>query len=663
MINEFSKLIVLNRRLEPIADLENAFDLTEDERINTIGHMQFALPYNDHKNQYCEPFNYVRNPGGELYRIMMDSKTITETGDWEYRVEHVFSTLADKTIQRPIVLGGVGAQGTTAAVLKHLLNMQDVRNWVLGECDFNFNFEYGFLGESLLSSILDVPHHFVEPFQWTFDTSRHPFVLNLKRLTPNADPEIYIETGKNRIKAVRHRDQTTVCTRLYPYGYGEYPNRLTIESVNNGVEFLQSPPEIFNRYPNAIERTFVDRRIQNPQSLLEIGQAILNEAQVPFEEYEVELTELGGDPFSTPALGKLAEMVGFKRALITGIKWEHKEIPKCTVTLANRPRNIADEVLQLRNRVRIESTYAQGVTQFWQAHKSENATPQRAASLPLFIPGSMRVINFVTVNIEVRPFEIPIAGRQTELAGAGVWTSSGPSMANSGNANANITVGQHTGNSGNASANITINQHAGNTSGATASITNMQHPGFSGTEASNVAGRVGSAHNHGIPDSTVVNTGSTTRTFLESGAHSHPSRGILFSQSAHAHGINHNHTITQTTHSHAMSHGHAVSQTAHSHTIAHTHTTETPTHRHLLEPGIAPIGNPTSFVLRINGQNHQTVQGRQLQRDIRQFMTGQDGQINTNFMHRIEVLPNAPAHVSITIFVQGFLMAERELVL
>jgi len=106
-----------------------------------------------------------------------------------------------------------------------------------------------------------------------------------------------------------------------------------------------------------------------------------------------------------------------------------------------------------------------------------------------------------------------------------------------------------------------------------------------------------------------------------------------------------------------------MSQTAHSHTIAHTHTTETPTHRHLLEPGIAPIGNPTSFVLRINGQDRQTVQGRQLQRDIRQFMTGQDGQINTNFMHRIEVLPNAPAHVSITLFVQGFLMAERELVL
>lgn len=722
MIDAFNKLIILGRDLLPLADLENAYNIIEDERMNTIGHIQFALPYNDYKNQYCEAFNYIRNPGGELYRIMSNSKTVNEEGDWEYRGEHVFATLVDTLMIGDVIMGGVGA--STADVIRQILARQPVQNWILGECDFEFYFEYGWTDESLMTAVLDVPHHFLDPFQWTFDTHRYPFVLNLKRLNPGAEPDLYIEQGKNRIKAVRHTDQTSVCTRLYPYGYGEGVNRLDITSVNNGVPFIQSPPEIFNLYPSAIERTFVDRRIQRPQSLLEIGHAILKEAQVPFVEYTVELTELGGDPFSRPSLGKIADIVGFKKTYIIGIRWVHKEVPECTVTLANRTRDIANEVLQIRNRQRIEATYAQGVTQFWQVHNAENATPTRAAHLPLFIPGSMRIINFVTLNIEVRPFEIPVAGRTTAQPGTSN-TGGMTSELNTGSHTVSLSFTAPTLNAGSlptatlsAGALPTATLTAGTlptlqytqgtpptltfTPGSTPTgtlsggswpalsgawpqfaITNVQTrqflyslsgatwegrnnhaapaliqvgigttPGFSTWPTLSAGSWPTLQFTQGTPPSATFNAGTMPTAQFTQGsaptlnftAGSLPSltftAGSLPSLTAGSA------TLTGGFHAHAM--------TNHMHSMPHTH---------LLEPGIQAAGNPTSFILRINGQNRQTITGLSLRMDIKVFMAGNDGEVSRDFLHQIEVIPNAPGFVRIMAFVQGFLMAERELVI
>ena len=796
MIDATNKLIILDRRMEPLADLENAYDIVEDERINTISHISFALPYNDFKNQYCTAFNYIRNPGGELYRIMFNSKTINEEGDWEYRGEHVFATLIDKTIQRPIVMDGAGAGGTTSAVIRQILEMQEVRNWVLGECDFNFNFEYGWLGESLLSAILDVPHHFIAPFQWTFDTSRHPFVLNLKRLNPDKDPDLYIEQGKNRISATRRVDQTSVVTRLFPYGYGEYPNRLTIESVNNGVDYVQSPPEIFSLYPNAIEATFVDRRFHNPQSLLEVARAILYEAQTPFEEYEVELSELDGDPFSTPFVGGLADIVDFKKTFIVGIKWKHKEIPECTLTLANRTRDIANEVLRLRNRVRIESTYAQGVTQFWQAHDKGNATPQRSFWLPLFIPSSMRIVNFITVDVDVQPFALEVENRRTEQPSIGTtglmtlteaqrltgwmttrsadnpwttgllapvnifnsnnpWLTGGLSARDAGNpfttgmmTNTQLNTGSHTVgltwtalqfNAGSLgtfsagtlpSASLAAGSFPSLSGGSNPSLSGGSWPTLQGGEhthswslsgvgshshsgpshvhnvsltassAGLVSGATGSAGEGNTSTEIIGTIGGTTAgssatpslsggswPTLSGGNQPSLSGGALPSLTWNAGALpslqnrvlpsiaqfpnaaltnnNHNHLITnhnhiQGAHTHNLG-NHRHLMTNHRHYMTdHLHFMP---HTHLLEPGIQTVGNPTSFTLRINGQDRETVEGRRLTMQIQKWMGGTGGGINTNFMHRIEVIPNVPAYVSITLIVQGFLMAEREMVI
>jgi len=673
MIDGFNKIIILDKNREEIADLENAFVVKEDERINTLSYIGFTLPYNDPKNRYCEPLNYVRNPGGELYRIMMDGKTITETGEWEYRCEHVFATLGDKTIQRPFTIGGAGAGGTTAAVIRQLLALQEVRNWVLGRCDFDFNFEYGFMGESLLAAILDVPHHFVAPFQWTFDTNRYPFVLNLIRLNPDADPDMYVEQGKNRIRATRRRDQTTVVTRLFCYGYGEYPNRLTIADVNGGIEYLQSPPHIFDRYPNAIERTFTDRRFRNPQSLKEVGQAILDESQTPFEEYEVDLIQLDGDPFSTPRLGGLVEIVGFKKTFITGIKWNHDEGRGVKLTLANRTRDIADEVLQLRNRVRIESTYAQGVTVPIQLYNGENATPTRAAFLPFFVFEDMRIINFIWLEVTVRPFEINVANRRTEQPNTdrtGLMTAGH----NTGWHNVSLTF------SSGSMPSLTFNAGTMPTlsGGQLPNLTGRSLPSFTASPArltgsvqlrrpsvqlqningfplaSLSAGAWGNDQQlqNGIRDLSLDNTLAVDGgggTFL-AGSLGTFTQGSL---PAITPGTPPSASLTQGTPPSATlnSGNHTHSMADHQHFFPHTHQ---------LDPGIQGVGNPESFTIRINGQDRQTVQGRTFSGRAEQWMTGAGGDIVRNFNHRFEIVPNVPAYVQITLRGRGMFMAERE---
>ena len=54
------------------AILQNAHSIKESKEINVLHYLEFSLPYNDPKNEYCQPFHYVRYNDGELYRIMDD---------------------------------------------------------------------------------------------------------------------------------------------------------------------------------------------------------------------------------------------------------------------------------------------------------------------------------------------------------------------------------------------------------------------------------------------------------------------------------------------------------------------------------------------------------------------------------------------------------------
>jgi len=398
------RLEVYTRNRQLIGILENVYGVAEELKINSINYLEFVLPYNDEKNELCEPFNLVRYKNGDLYRIMHGSLTITEKGDYKYRAEHVFALLIDDVLLNDHVVGNIGV--FTRDVINYVLGFQTTTNWRLGICEFTRQFEYGWTDESVLSALMSIPNRFVDTYIWTFDTSQYPFVVHLRRIEPDALPDVYVREGFNRLQLVKTSDATTIATRIYPRGYGEGINKLTIERVNNGIDYIESPPEIIAKY-GLVSRIWTDRRYTDPQQLKEAAEAMLHEMQEPFEQYTVGLSVLTYGNNLTPFIGACVDIVGFKRTYITGINWYHDEVPDTRITLANKPQDIASTVADMINRQRIEMTYAQGATQVWQSHWYDNADANQPLRLNVFIPQDLVIINWVRLQVEVGPFRMP----------------------------------------------------------------------------------------------------------------------------------------------------------------------------------------------------------------------------------------------------------------
>ena len=125
---------VFDKTRRRVAILENAYAASESQKINSVWYFYFSLPYGDSKNEYCKPFYYVRPDGGELYRIMPETLSVSESGGISYQCEHVLATLIDNVLFGYHVVGNLGVY--TADVIRYILDHQLVKNWVLDECDF-----------------------------------------------------------------------------------------------------------------------------------------------------------------------------------------------------------------------------------------------------------------------------------------------------------------------------------------------------------------------------------------------------------------------------------------------------------------------------------------------------------------------------------------------
>ena len=99
-------LEVYDKELKKIAILENAVQLSEEIRINSVGYFYFSLPYNDMKVQYCKPFHFIRYNNGDFYRIMPKIVYRDENGLNTYQCEHAIATLIDKVLFGYHTVGG-----------------------------------------------------------------------------------------------------------------------------------------------------------------------------------------------------------------------------------------------------------------------------------------------------------------------------------------------------------------------------------------------------------------------------------------------------------------------------------------------------------------------------------------------------------------------------
>ena len=647
---------IFDKSRRRVAIAENAHAISEQQRINAVWYLYFSLPYKDPKNEYCKPFYYVRHNGGELYRIMPETLAVDESGSVAYQCEHVLATLIDNILFGYHVVGNLGTY--TADVIRYVLDHQLVKNWVLDECDYRNQFEYGWEQESLLSALFSVATPLTGPYMWRTNTAVYPWRLSLKRLDTTGRPEMYVRRRHNMTSYQRQRDPQNIVTRLYPLGYGEGVNQLGIGSVNGGVPYLQSPKAITDKY-GIIERVWTDRRYEDPASLKAAAAAMLQELQEPAVSYSVGYQEMTASDFDKAAIGKRLRMVYPEigenvDTFITEIKRDYEDVERSSLVVANKETSIASSLADMADRQRIEQTYAQGATQIYSQALQANCDAASGAVMDFFIPAEMRIINKVLVKVRMTRFRAYSKSTESDAAKVVTSTTSDDQTRTSSDGGGSTATSSSGG-----------GQTTSSGGGATSSATDIESSNVLPNQTTGQA-----VHNHGVQDGArIALTDGEKITgvayWTPSGAHIHPAHSHTIPP--HTHTVDdHTHRVTIPEHSHTTTipgHSHRVTIPDHKHTTTipgHSHKVTVPSHSHSITPGIYQYGNPQKFGLYINGAKKADFSGRTAELDITDLLTGSDNMIPRGSWLSLEVRPDDLAYISIDLIVQGFIQSRGD---
>lgn len=613
-------LEVFDRNLKRVAYLENAFDIYEDLKINSINYLNFTIPFDDRKTEFLKPFWYVKGRRG-LYRILPQILESDETDILKVECEHVIATLIDEIMFGNVIYGNLGIY--TNQVINFVLNKQKVKHWKLGVCEFSRQFEYLWEYENLASALFSIPKPISESYIWEFDTEKYPWTLNLRRLKVDDPPVAMIMAGKNQLKLTRSSDPKQLFTRIYPLGYGEGVNQLGIKDVNNNIPYLQAGKEYTDKY-GIIERVWIDRRYENPQSLKDAAQTMLDEFKDILYEYDVNYAQL--DTREVIEIGDKIRIItpdGARDDFVVGIKADYQNLDHTVLTLANKSRSIATTIADMADRQRIEMSYSQGATQIYAQSLQANADTRDGAKLNFFIPSEMRIINKVLAKIKIESFRA--YSQATEGGGATSTTtdSGGRTYTSSEFGGANYPTTSSDGGQFQTTGQYTI--------------------GGQSTQAENDSYHWGT-HDHGIPRGTYFLTagGGSPYGWVPSGAHSHGTHSHDYSFPGHTHEVNmsrHNHSINIDAHSHRFT------------IVAHTHQ---------IKAGIYKFGNPQSFTLKVNNRTIRTYYSTGEEVDLTSALLNAQNKISRGSWQSIEIVPNDIAYISIDMMLQGFVQSRGD---
>lgn len=634
------KLEVYNIDREPVAVLQNAFDVQEEQNVNALWYLDFKLPASDSKNEFCLPYRYVRIDNGELYRLFPSGYGI-DTDDMpynSYHCEHVLANLLDKTMPGIVQIGGYYQD--TRAVLEYLLSKQDTQDWVLDKCDFNRKFEYGFEKENLLAAIFSIPRCFNAEYIWRTDTSKYPWKLSLLNFDTNAEPKLHVRYGYNRLSYDQEPDYENHVTKLYAYGSGEGVNQLNIKSMTDGKGYILADAAHIAKY-GIRERIWVDRRYDNVEALYGAAQRMLQELQDPVVTYSCGF-------IGNVDVGDMVDIIGHETTYVTKKKISYGDIDDISYELANKRVNIAQTIADLSDRQRIETTYSQGATNIYAIAYVDNADSKNALDCQFYIPAGMRFVNKVVAKITMSSFRAYSASVSTTDQESYTSASGGASSSTSSSGGESSS----TSSSGGYSSRST-SSGGGTTESSTS---NKSAVSTSGISRKNVTATNSGVYN--VTGSALKGDNEHTHSYTAPTKHTHDMQ--------HTHDMSissHTHDVTFPSHRHTFetpSHSHQFYVPSHTHSFSvpdHTHTVTIPGHKHDVEPGIFRFGYPDAMYFSVNGASRGSFAGSSTEIDITDWLLNEDGNINRGSWHTFSVRPNALAHISVVITILGFIQS------
>lgn len=613
---------VYDRDMNKLAYLHNAYAIGYSLELNELWNATFTLPAVDSKNIYCQPFNYVEIFDGseriELFRIMPSTLTRNTKGDIVYKCEHVLATLLDDVMFKYHQMGNIGVG--TAQVIRYILDQQLVKRWQLGQCDFDRRFEYKWENENLLAALFSVPQPFDEKYRWEFDTTGSIWRINLKRLSTEFKADITYR--KNMLEIKKTVDPTSIVTRLYCLGYGEGDNQLGIESVNNGIPYLESNGATTTW--GIKQSILVDRRFENPETLKAYGQSLLDELKHPYISYEVSAIDLyrlsptkhlrfipGDIVRINDTEDNIIEDLPIVRVTKNDVTGRPADVD---IEIANKTRDMAGSISELQERARINEVYAQGATNQMIIPYADNADSNNPSVLRVYIPDTMVRINKCILNYRLeqfRAFSKAIGGgggstQTSSSGGGGSTTSSDGGGVSSSTADGGSSVTTSSGGGG---------------------IVTDTGPGGINVEWVDVQTGPGGADNH-----------------------RHKYRRVH----SHQHAVNipsHRHEVNIPRHNHRFyidDHYHRINLPTHDHRI------NIPEHTHNLQFGIYQGDRASKVTIKVDGKAIPQTQENTDINIIDYLAVDSAGKVQRNTWHEIEIIPDKMSRIVANIFMQIF---------
>ncbi|PAD67052.1 hypothetical protein CHH83_20935 [Bacillus sp. 7586-K] len=656
-----------------VAILNSAIKIGYELEQNNIWTCQFTMPLNDPKCNHISPkrlielWDYEKRIG---MFIVQPQKTVKNESDRSitYTCEHVLGTLHSE------VLFGYHqfTNWVTKDVLQALMDQQEEVFWILGRVDFERYFHYGWdNSDSLLGSIFDVPKPFDVPYLWDWDDSVFPFVLNL--ISPKDEYVDTLRFGKNLKGITKDVDPTELYNRIYPLGYGEGVNQLTIKSVNNGVPYIEDAESIA-KY-GLHKKIWADRRFEDPESLMASGRGLLNTNKEPKTTVSVDCINYELiDPYKIVVygVGKILRVededtntfddlriMKIKRTDIYGNPADIK------FDLSNIREPLETTITDLEKKQLVNETYAQGSTNIDSHDYSDNCDPSHPAVIRFYLPDDLVNVNTMTLSYETEEFRA--YSQATEGGGAIVEsTSAGGGVVTSTSSGGGST---QTSSSGGDSTQ---------TSSSGGGSTQTSSSGGGTTQSSSAGGD----HRHRV----FRYTGDTPHTDDDlriysavsnldgSGAVSIASRGGPTDIYTDTSSGNHAHSVTVPDHTHTIqipNHTHTVTIPAHTHTVTipnhtheidipnHSHEIKLPNHTHQIKHGIYKLSDlPTAVEIKVDGNVLPiTATSGQDINIIPYLSIDSTGRINRGQWHEITITPNKLGRVNANVISRLFIQS------
>ena len=323
--------------------------VTLDLNLSPLSTAQMTLPEGE-ADVMVRDMVELFAPSGSVgvYRVSETQKVRGNGGKVNVFLEHALSTLSDS-----LATGVVAMTGPVAEVVTTLMEAQDEKHWVLGDCDVPVDYEmiYEYTDDTLLKALVGVLELLPEGYAVETNTRVHPFVLHIRKV----DEEAFCEARLSRnISSLQETiDAHELCTRVTPYGAGEGTDRIELTGLTGQAYMDADTIETWG----VVAKTFVEEDIYDAMLLKDVATKYLEKHKNPLHSIEIDgydLSSATGEELDRFRMGRMCRVALPKYGIVLNDRVVAKHYPdvynqptKVTVTLANKLRNIGDEIASL----------------------------------------------------------------------------------------------------------------------------------------------------------------------------------------------------------------------------------------------------------------------------------------------------------------------------